>query len=194
MHMMKIKDTKQLSTLTGMSTLKIDRCKRILSYPKKYQDILLLADNKDRIRPDFFVELYPVLERIPKVMPKFYNKYSRDDIIDRLLEKFREGKISAAREFRILRKLLDYVKDEKMPREIAEKFFIRLIEDRDTTIDEIFRELDIEFVTELDKTRRICDSLTRSLSKIEKELLARNPEFGRSLRRLRKQIDRLTAS
>jgi ParB family chromosome partitioning protein len=40
MDMTKTEDTKQLSTLTGMSTVKVNHCKRILSYPKKYQDII----------------------------------------------------------------------------------------------------------------------------------------------------------
>jgi len=73
----------------------------------------------------------------------------------------------------------------------VEKFFVRLIEEPNSTIDEIFRELDIEFVTEVDETRRICDSLTNSLVKIENEIIKKTPNLRLSLVNLRKQIDRL---
>lgn len=189
--MMKISETKQLSTLTGMSAVKVNHCKRILSYPKKYQDILLLGDKQERIKPDFFIELYPVLEKIPKVMPEFYDKISREEVIDRLVMKFRDNKISAAREFRNLRKLLDEVNVHKIPIQTIEKFFQTLIEDPNMTIDEILREFNIEFVAELDKTRRICDSLYNSLKKIENETVMRTPRFRRSLMNLQKQISKL---
>lgn len=190
-HMMEIEDTKQLSTLTGMSTVKVNYCKRILSYPKKYQDILLVGNKKERVRPDFFVELYPVLEKIPKVMPNFYDKIPRNEVIDNLVIKFRDNKISAAREFRNLRKLLDSVDAQQIPIEKIEDFFITLIEDPNTKIEEILREFNIEFVTELDKTRRICDSLSSSLLKIENETVARTPSLRRSLTNLREQINKL---
>lgn len=191
MDMTGIKDTRELSTRTGVSTVKITHCKRILSYAKKYQDILLLADEDERVKPDFFIELYPVLEKTSEALPDFYEKHPRDHVIDILIEKFRNGKISAAREFRNLRRLLENVESGKIPRETAKKFLIRLVENPDTTIGEIFRELDIEYPTELDRTTRICDSLTRSLSRIETRGIKRNTSFLRSLQKLRKQIDRL---
>jgi len=194
MHMTGTTDSKELSAFTGMSKIKVDHCKRILSYPKRYQDLLYLADEDEKVKPDFFVELYPVLEKISTVMPDFYKRYPKEHMIDTLLEKFRNERILAAREFRNLRKLLDKVEAKSMPRKVAETFFSRLVENPNTTIGEIFRELDIEYVTEIEKTARICNSLTRSLSRIEAKVAKKNVSFRRSLRNLQKQIERILSS
>lgn len=194
MHMAGVEDNAELSALTGMSRVKINHCKRILSYPKKYQDMLLLADEDQQVKPDFFVELFPVLEKIASAMPNLYEKNPREYIIDSLIKKFRTGRILAAREFRNLRKLLEKVESKELPKETAETFISRLVEDPDTTIGEISRELDIEYLTEIDKTTRICNALTESLLRINAKVAKRSRTFLHSLRNLKEQIDRFLSS
>jgi len=82
-----IKDTKLLSGLTGMSSVKVNRCKRLLSYPREYLDLLQLSEEKDRLTADFFIELYPVLESINRDIPELYDEYPKKHIIDYLLSK-----------------------------------------------------------------------------------------------------------
>lgn len=191
MDMMKTEDSRQLSTLTGMSTMKIDHCKRLLSYPKKYQDMLLLAEKKQRVRPDFFIELYPVIGNIDRVFPGFFKKYPKDLIIDNLLKKFNNGTVSAAREFRILRRMINDVETGKLPRETSKRFFVRFVEEPNTTIVGLTRELSLQFESGSEETANTCEKLSKSLSTITVKAVTENNRLGQSLQNLKKEIDRL---
>ncbi len=52
---------KQLADLTGLDQAVVVRCKKLLSYPKKYQDMMLDPDPERRVKADFFIELNAVL-------------------------------------------------------------------------------------------------------------------------------------
>jgi ParB family chromosome partitioning protein len=52
---------KPLAELTGLDVAVVTRCKKLLWYPQHYQEMMLFADPTDRIKADFFIELYPIL-------------------------------------------------------------------------------------------------------------------------------------
>jgi len=190
MNMMKIEDSKELATLTGMPTRTVNRCKILLSYHRKYLDLLLTTD-KNEIKPDFFMELYPILQSIPNTVPNLLKKYEKEYVIDKLLEKYRNKKIYPAREFRKINILLEEVSNKKISQKIAETFFNKLITDYDSTIDNLMMQLEIEYLTGIDQTIQICNSLTKLLSQITEEDIKENKKFINSLKQLNKEIDRL---
>ncbi len=49
-----------LAELTGLDEAVVVRCKKLLSYNKRYQDMMLDADPDKRVKADFFIELYAV--------------------------------------------------------------------------------------------------------------------------------------
>src|SRR6266852_2574441 len=51
---MKEKRDKQLADLTGLDRAVVVRCKKLLGYPKKYQDMMLVPDPERRVKADFF--------------------------------------------------------------------------------------------------------------------------------------------
>ena len=51
----------RLAELTGLEQAVVIRCKKLLYYPKEYQDMTLDPDQDKRIKADFFIELYPVI-------------------------------------------------------------------------------------------------------------------------------------
>jgi ParB family transcriptional regulator, chromosome partitioning protein len=68
------KNDKRLAALTGLDQAVVVRCKKLLSYPKKYQDTMLDLDPNKRERADFYIELYAVRnDRVVKKM-KWYKK------------------------------------------------------------------------------------------------------------------------
>ncbi|MGH2361407.1 MAG: ParB/RepB/Spo0J family partition protein [bacterium] len=72
MDALKEKRDRQLAELTGLDQAVVARCKKLLSYPKKYQDMMLDPDPERRVKADFFIELYPVLrDRNVRRMPWF---------------------------------------------------------------------------------------------------------------------------
>jgi len=48
---------RQMSELTGLDVAVVTRCKKLLSFPTKYQEMMLFPDPDDRIKADFFIEL-----------------------------------------------------------------------------------------------------------------------------------------
>jgi ParB family chromosome partitioning protein len=61
MEQIKDKNDKRLAELTGLDESVITRCKKLISYDKEFQDMMLDSDPGKRIKADFFIELYSVI-------------------------------------------------------------------------------------------------------------------------------------
>ncbi|GMQ82678.1 MAG: hypothetical protein BMS9Abin05_2136 [Rhodothermia bacterium] len=109
---LKTTDTKELAELTGLSLRQIERCKIILSFPRKYQDLSMDPDPKLRIPSNFWVELYPVLDKIEEHLPGLVEEEGRDGITDRMLQKYRDKRLRSVIHFRRILESFD-VQDEK---------------------------------------------------------------------------------
>lgn len=93
---------KRLSELTGLDQAVISRCKKLLSYSKKYQDLMLDPDPTKRVKADFFIELYVVRnDRLVNKMEWF----SKDKFTQRMLEKYQSkgSGLKAVTDFRIMK-------------------------------------------------------------------------------------------
>jgi len=99
MNELKEKSDRKLAELTGLDVAVVTRCKKLLSFPKEYQDLMLEPDPAKRIKADFFIELYPFLhDRVVSKLPG----YSRATLTRRMLEKYESpaGGIKAVTDFR----------------------------------------------------------------------------------------------
>ena len=190
MLMMETTDEEELSSYTGMTRRKIDHCKRILHFPKKYQEILLLPEKDETLTPDFFVELYPVLKRVQNELPSIYTRFSEEQIIDSLIQKFRKGQISAAREFRILKKVVAGVRRKTIPDYRAVDLFGKLITDPDMDIKQISRILMLE-TPNIRELTQACEALTSSLSTVPHEKIEEDRKLKDAIVKLRREVDRL---
>src|SRR5688500_14443357 len=54
------RNDRRLASLTGLEQAVVARCKKLLDYPKRYQDMMLDPAPKKRVKADFFIELYVV--------------------------------------------------------------------------------------------------------------------------------------
>ena len=102
MDELKERRDKQLAALTSLDVAVVVRCKKLLSYPKKYQDLMLFTNPADRIKADFFIELYPILnDRTVKKASWFH----RDEFIERMLYKYKNKKsgMKSITDFRLIK-------------------------------------------------------------------------------------------
>ena len=101
MHELQEKSEKRLATLTGLNPAVVSRCKKLLSYDKRYQDLMLNPDPENRIKADFFIEIYTLLvDRNIKAM----DWYSKKPFIDSALRKYLKKKgIRSVTDFRLLK-------------------------------------------------------------------------------------------
>lgn len=90
----------RLAALTGLDVAVVVRCKKLLSFDRRYQNMMLDIDKKKRIKADFFIELYSVVT--DRYVKKF-DWFKRNDFTDRMLEKHKAGVIKAVTEFRAVK-------------------------------------------------------------------------------------------
>jgi ParB family transcriptional regulator, chromosome partitioning protein len=104
---------KRLAELTGLDVAVVVRCKKLLSYNKRFQDTMLDADPDKRVKADFFIELYPV--RTDREVRKFA-WYNKDKFTDDMILKVEEKGIKAVTDFRIVKQYINNaVKANKTP-------------------------------------------------------------------------------
>ena len=78
MKELKEQSERKLAELTGLDVAVVTRCKKLLSYPKDFQDLMLDPDPENRVKADFFIELYPFLhDRVVAKMPGYSPTSSR---------------------------------------------------------------------------------------------------------------------
>src|SRR2546427_7491378 len=105
MNVLKEKGDKRLADLTGLDQAVVTRCKKLLSYPKKYQDLMLDPVPERRVKADFFIELYPI-----RTNP-FLNTmgwFKKDHFTQRMLDKYQsESGLKAVTDFRIMKQYVN---------------------------------------------------------------------------------------
>jgi hypothetical protein len=130
MRELKEKGEKRLAALTGLDEAVVVRCKKLLSYPKKYQDMMLDPDPANRAKADFFIELYVVVT--DRNVSKF-DWFSRNRFTDAMIEKVEEKGLASVTEFRAVKQHINNAaKANKLPviskrlREFAERPALRV--------------------------------------------------------------------
>ncbi len=91
----------RLAILTGLQEAVVTRCKKLLSYPKNFQDLMLNPDPDARVKADFFIELYPVIH--DRAISKL-DWFSRPTFTRQMLGKYGSDKvIRSVTDFRLIK-------------------------------------------------------------------------------------------
>lgn len=96
---------KQLADLTGLDAAVVTRCKKLLWYPTNYQEMMLYADPEDRVKADFFIELYTILT--DRVVTRA-SWFDRDKLIEIFLRKY-QNRLSGFKAITDFRKIKAYI-------------------------------------------------------------------------------------
>lgn len=110
----------RLAVLTGLDQAVVARCKKLLSYPREFQDLMLDPDPEKRVKADFFIELHAVRnDRLVNSMKWF----DRDDFTRRMLHKYLVAKsIRSVTDFRIIKQHLNNARKAGRIREVSKLF------------------------------------------------------------------------
>jgi len=177
------RNDKKLAILTGLDQSVVQRCKKLLSYPKKYQDMMLDPDPTGRIKADFFIELYAVRN------DRFVNAlewFTKDRFTKQMLERYKAKRLKAVTDFRKVKQAITQAR----------------LAGRDRTISKRLREfaenidLDIEHLeissaaisAEAKSMTKQATKLWDFLNKIETDSYVGEDELWESLEKLRKII------
>lgn len=157
---------KALEELTGLDSAVVTRCKKLLWYDKKYQEMMLYADPEDRIKADFFIELYPILtDRLLSRAPWF----EKDLVITAFLRKYQE-RLSGFKSITDFRKIKQHI---SVARAGGREDEILMLMKRFITSDSMQID-DLEIDTA--RFHRQASVLVRSLIRIRDELRALDVE------------------
>lgn len=93
----------QLAELTGLDRAVVVRCKKLLAYPKKYQNMMLDLDPYKRVKADFFIELSAVLrDRNVRKMEWF----KPDHFTQQMLHRYEQHRLAAVTDFRLVKQYI----------------------------------------------------------------------------------------
>ena len=109
----------ELHQITGLSDPQITRCLKILSFPERFQELSLIEDPKKRVPPNFWVELYPILELAEDQTPDLVHELGREGMTDRLVEKYYAKRIKSVIHFRRILEAFDVSETEQERQEVA---------------------------------------------------------------------------
>jgi ParB family chromosome partitioning protein len=189
---LKEKSDKRLAELTHLDLAVVSRCKKLLWYPKKYQDMMLFPDPEDRVKADFFIELYSVLtDRLVRSA----QWYDRNHIIDRFLYKYNH-KLSGFKTVTDFRKIKQYLAAARVAGQ--EKAILtrlqKFIDDDSKLISSL--EIDVARIRrEAAVISRHVDQLTNTLEALDAEEFLGEEDLWEKLEDLLRAIRRsLTAA
>lgn len=91
-----------LSELTGLDRAVVTRCKKLLTYPSKYQEMMLDPDPDNRMKSDFFIELHTI--RTDRLVNQ-YDWFRKDSFTKDMLRKYKNPKsdLKSVTDFRTMK-------------------------------------------------------------------------------------------
>ena len=170
---------KKLADLTGMDEAVVVRCKKLLSFEAKYQEMMLHPDPDQRWKADFFIELYPV--RNDRVVNKFA-WFSKSKFTDSMIEKYKEGGLKSVTEFRVIKQhISNAAKSDKVA--LLSKRFKEFVDDPKLRVD----HLEIEgagVAAQVRKMKKDIGKLRQVVSEIDVEQFYGEDDFWDELEQL----------
>jgi hypothetical protein len=178
-------DSKALSKLTGLSEPQIERCKKLLNFPERFQKLSLDPDPTTRIPSNFWIEALPVIDLALETVPTI-KSLGRDPATDKLVEKYRAKKIKSVIHFRRVMESYD-LSDGDPPRRAQvvrrlEEFFLKPALETRAAFD--------EFVVEKKRVQNAmyaCESFLAQLQQLKLTYTTDDDE-RQNLRRALKQV------
>lgn len=171
---LKTGDDQELQQITGLSMPQIKRARIILTYDEKYQKMSLEPDPKLRIPSNFWIELYPVLEATPNAIPDIVAQLGRNGIIDKLIEKYWNGKIKSVIHFRRIMEAFEVAEDEVDRLAVSDKLREYILTPNLET-----REAFDPFIKDIRRVQRAigaCDTFIRDIQRAKVDYALENKE------------------
>lgn len=172
---------RSLSQLTGLDIAVVTRCKKLLSYPVKYQDMMLHIDPDLRMKADFFIELYPIInDRDVRCCDWF----AADTFTDKMIEKY-ERKDGPFRSVTDFRKIKAYLTASRKSGQISETLDLlrQFYESPDMEISDL--EVDEARIHgEATHMSRTINRLRETIEKLDTELFVAEADLWGDLHKL----------
>ncbi|HEY6764030.1 MAG TPA: ParB N-terminal domain-containing protein [Candidatus Sulfotelmatobacter sp.] len=163
MEDLETEDNKALAKLTGLSDAQIERCKKLLKFPEKFQEMSLDPNPQTRIPSNFWIEALPVID-LALETSKAIKELGRDRATMKLVDKYREKRIKSVIHFRRIMESYEISEDDppvrkEVLRRVEEFFLNTRLETRDAFD---------EFVVEKRRVQSALEACEGFLSQLKK--------------------------
>src|SRR6266849_6497247 len=101
--------------LRVVDTRRIERCKKLLKFDERFQELSLDPNPKTRIPSNFWIEALPVIDLAIETSDTI-KKLGRNRAIDHLVDKYRNKKIKSVIHFRRIMESYDISEDDPTTR------------------------------------------------------------------------------
>lgn len=174
-----------LANITNLPKPTVQRCKILLSFDKKYQDTML-ARGEDRVKPDFYVELYPLLTKIENDLPDLYKQYGRDRLIQIFLSKYQRKVISDVIDLRKVKTMIASI-SKGIPKALVHDSIAQLLAKENMSIDDMFAS-EVKIAYELRSITSLSGKLIDSIKQFHTEDRSELKAFREVLSRLLAEV------
>lgn len=179
-------NNKHLAALTGLDEAVVVRCKKLLSYEKKYQEMMLDPNPEKRTKADFFVELYPV--RHDRNVSRF-EWFKPVRFTDQMIAKMEAKGLKAVTDFRVVKQHINNAVKAGRTKVISSRLKA-FAEDPQATVDTLAVEAAASHRLARDITRDV-NKLLDQLDEIDVELMYGEEGMWDSMEKLLKRIKTL---
>jgi ParB family chromosome partitioning protein len=187
MEALQEEENERLARITGLSEPQLERCKMLLTFPVRFQNLSLDPNPRTRIPANFWIEAYPVLNVCEEVLPDLVEEIGRDGITDRLVEKYRARKIRSILHFRRIMEAVD-VSDGDADLRAA---VVERLEDFLNDIEMETRSAFDEFIMDPRRIRSAidaCDSFMSSLRRAKLQHISERDELVEALTSVQRYV------
>ena len=151
-------NNKRVAALTGLDEAVVGRLQKLLSYEKKYQDMMLDSNPEQRTKADFFIELYPV--RHDRNVQKF-DWFKPVRFTDQMIDKWESKGLKAVTDFRLVKQHISNAVKANRVQAISKKLK-DFAENPQARVD----ELEVQTA----KSHALARTLTRDVRKLMEQL------------------------
>jgi ParB/RepB/Spo0J family partition protein len=183
---LQVDDTRALAKLTGLSEAQVERCKKLLKFPEKFQLMSLDPDPKTRIPPNFWIEALPILDLVETELPKIAASLGREKVTAKLVDKYRDRKINRVIHFRRIMEAYDLTEVVPCQRDAV----VQRLQDFILNPKLETRDAFDDFVRDKKRVENAVDVCTRFLSTLQRMKLSHTTDDG-DRRQLRDALDQV---
>lgn len=192
MDELKVTDDVKLAELTELSEPNVKRCKILLSFSTKYQEMMLEPDPRKRLKANLFIEMYPVLNLYEELSARARQRKTRNQLTDFFIEKYRKGLIPSVIHFRKILQARELLRGTSRWRQVVVAA-TKLIADPESKIKSLFDPLIAE-EKQVDDATALCRDFVATLRDLKVEHSTRRSSLVTALNQVKKEVEKLLES
>jgi hypothetical protein len=185
-------DDAKLAELTKLSEPNVKRCKILLTFPKRYQEMMLHPNPDERLKANLFIEMHPVLDFYEGLGTRACGGRSRHELVDLFIQKYRDGLIPSVIHFRKILNARDLLEGTDRWDEVKNAA-TRFVAEPKSKIKTLFDPLTAEEQQARNVTE-LCKGFVGSLQKLKLEHTTKRRGVVAALQVVQKEVQKLLNS